>query len=112
MTLSYQFRHLPRVHAMCAEPFEGASADDAKDRHWALLTARLLYGAFSVLVDTPFDDGRLAAEEELDQNGPVLQQLAAFIALLAPRGLLYCDLRVLKVVVTDNQDDVVAHLVD
>lgn len=109
---AYQFRNLHRVYAMYAELFEGASADDAKDRPRALVWARLLYGAFSVLVDMPFVDGRLATEEELDQDGPVLQQLAAAIAWLAHRGLLYCDLRVPNVVVTDNQDEVVAHLVD
>ena len=109
---AYQFRHLHRVYAMYADLFVGVSADGKNDRPPALVSARLLYGAFSVLVDMPFIVGRPATEEELDQDGPVLKQLAAAIAWLAHRGLLYCDLRVSNVVVADKQDSIVAHLID
>jgi len=108
----YQFRHLHRVYAMYAELFVGASGEPANVRPPALVSARLLYGAFSVLVDMPFIDGRQAREEELEQDGPVLQQLAAAIAWLARHGLLYCDLRAPNVIVADKQDTIDAYLVD
>lgn len=41
---AYQFRHLHRMYTMYAELFEGVSADGAKDRPRALVSARLLYG--------------------------------------------------------------------
>lgn len=106
-----QFRHLHRVYALYADLFENGSADAENDRPSALVSAELLYGTFSVLVDMPFVDGRLATEEELDEDGPVLQQIAAAITWLTHRGLVYCALRVPNVVVTDNQGEVVAHLV-
>ena len=108
----YQFRHLHRVYAMYAELFVGASCEPANVRPPALVSARLLYGAFSVLVDMPFIDGRQAREEELEQDGPVLQQLAAAIAWLARHGLLYCDLRAPNVIVADKKDTIDAYLVD
>jgi len=109
---AYQFRHLHRVYAMYAELFVGASGDPANVSPPALVSARLLYGAFSVLVDMPFIDGRPAMEKELYEDGPVLQQLAAAIAWLARRGLLYCDLRAPNVIVADKQDTINAYLVD
>jgi len=108
----YQFRHLHRVYTMYAELFVGSSGEPGNVRPPALVSARLLYGAFSVLVDMPFIDGRQAREEELEQDGPVLQQLAAAIAWLARLGLLYCDLRAPNVIVADKHDTIDAYLVD
>lgn len=69
-------------------------------------------GAFAVLVHMPFIRGRLATNKELDEDKPLLRQIAVAMAWLARRGLLYCDVRAPSVIVTDEDGGAVAHKVD
>lgn len=109
---AHQFRHLHRVYAKYTQMFTGASGGGAGQLPRALVSAQLLYGAFSVLVHMPFVRGRLATDKELDEDGPVLRQVAVAMAWLARRGLLYCDVRAPNVIVTGEDGGAVAHLVD
>lgn len=74
------------------------------------MSAQLLYGAFSLMVDMPFVDGRQPTVEEMDQGGTVLDDIAEAIAWLARRGLLYCDVSAANVVVTEINGAPSAHL--
>ena len=58
----------------------------------ALLQAQLLYGAFELLVDMPFVGLREATAGDLAAPGAVADAVAAAVAWLARRGLLYVDL--------------------
>lgn len=71
----------------------------------------MLYDSLSALVHTPFVHGRQATDEELHQDGLVVEQVA--IAWLAHRGLLYGDLRAPDVIVERSREDkLVAHVTD
>ena len=70
--------------------------------------ARLLYGAHEVLVEMPAVDGREAADEDVTRAGPLLDGIAAAIAWLAARRLVYTDLRGPNVLVNEEG----GHLVD
>lgn len=54
----------------------------------------------------------VGVDEELNQDGPVLQQVAAAMAWLAPNGLLYCDLHGPTVILERSQEDQLVHLID
>ena len=67
-----------------------------------LVKARLLYGAFELLVDMHFVGDRHASPEEL-ASAHIADDVAAAVAWLARRGLLYVDLRPQNVRVRELQ---------
>ena len=67
------------------------SPDDPRPA--ALLNARLLFGAFAVLIDMPFVGTRECTDEELNADGPILRAVAEAMKWLGRHSLLYVDLR-------------------
>jgi hypothetical protein len=65
----------------------------APPRVHLVTSARLLYGAHEVLVELPAVAGREAADEEVTRTGGLLDAVAATVAWLARRRLVYTDLR-------------------
>ena len=59
----------------------------------ALLEARLLFGAFAVLVDMPFVGTRECTDKELNTEGPILRAVVEAMKWLGRHSLLYVDLR-------------------
>ena len=86
-----RLRALHHAHARYAEARDAAPPHDPPPA--ALLPARLLYGAFELLVDLPFKGDREATAQELAAPGAVADAVAAAVAWLARSGLLYVDLR-------------------
>lgn len=86
-----------RLRALHAAYARYSAACDEPPRHdpppASLLRARLLYGAFELLVDMSFVGDREATAAELAAPGAVVDAVAAAVAWLARRGLLYVDLR-------------------
>jgi len=108
-----RFRDLHRVYNKYNKLYaEAAAGSHADGRPAALVSAQLLYGAFSLMVSMPFVEGRRPTVAELEQPGLVVEQLACAIVWLARRGLLYCDVRAANVLVTEAQGRLAARLLD
>ena len=88
-------RALYCTYAEYSKAFAAGSAPGAGDPcPSALVGARLLFGAFAVLVEMPWVQGTTVSIEELqDPAGPALGAVARAVAWLARQGLLYIDLR-------------------
>ena len=95
----YMLRALHATYAAYARAID--SAPPQQQPPPALLRARLLHGAFAVMVEMPFVAGRHATMEELLQPGLVQNAVLCAIAWLARHGLLYIDLRPPNVLVDD-----------
>ena len=92
-----RFAAMARAYARLAEVLP-----DAQRPRALLPWARLLFGAHEVLVELPAVAGaREATEEEMagSDGGLVLRQVAAAVAWLAARRLVYVDLRAPNVLV-------------
>ncbi len=97
-----RFRALFLVHQAYAAALAAAAHEPHDPPPSSLVAARLLFGAFAVLVDLPFVGSRAATADELScARGDVLRAVAAAVAWLARRGLLYVDLRCQNVRVAD-----------
>ena len=90
-------RRLYHTYVAYTKAFHNAPAGDAPPP--SLVEARLLYGAFAMLVEMPFVGSATVSEDALLQPGHALGEVAAAVAWLARRGLLYIDLRPQNVVV-------------
>lgn len=73
---------------------------------------RLLYGAHEVLVDMRALPGRQCSDEEVVGGGEVTVQVAAALAWLAARCVLYTDLRGPNVLMSDGGDGVLVDFDD
>lgn len=111
-TPTRRFHYLHRVYTKYADLWAAAPAAGPGRRPCALVPAQLLYGGFSLLVHMPFVGGRPPTRQELDGDGPIVGQLAAAIAWLARRGLLYTNVCPGNVFVTDCGGVPAAHLLD
>jgi hypothetical protein len=97
-----RLRSLFRVHAAYAAALAAADATPADPPPPALVSARLCYGAFALLVDMPYVGEHSAVESQLAAGGSMLDAIAAAVGWLARRGLLYIDLRAPNVRCTDG----------
>ncbi len=85
-------RALYDVHARYAAALDASLPHDPPPP--ALVRARLMYGAFELLVTMPFVGDRQATFEELAApRGGVVDAVASAVVWLARHGLLYVDLR-------------------
>ena len=111
-------RALFKVHKAFAAAMDAAGDASGNPRPRALVSACLRYGAYALLVDMPFVGERCAEEHELNGEAhacPVLRAVAAAVAWLSRRGLLYIDLRAVNVRCTTParaEEEVEAWLVD
>jgi len=102
MGASFEARHFRSLHAVYAALAAAWSSAPASDPAPAsLIPAQLLYGAAEVCVLMPWVQGRQATVEELAEGGCAVAPLAAAVAWLARKGLLYMDLRLPNVLVED-----------
>jgi hypothetical protein len=85
------FRTLFATYASYSTALCAHSQDDPCPS--ALLEARLLFGAFAVLVDMPFVGTRECTDEDLNAEGPVLRAVVEAMKWLGRHRLLYVDLR-------------------
>jgi hypothetical protein len=97
------FRALFATYSAYSTAFRTHSQDDPCPA--ALLEARLLFGAFAVLVDMPFVGTRECTDEELNAEGPVLRAVVEAMKWLGRHSLLYVDLRA-RNVLRDADDGV------
>ena len=85
------FRTLFATYASYSTALCAHSQDDPCPS--ALLEARLLFGAFAVLVDMPFVGTRECTDEDLNAEGPVLRAVVEAMKWLGRHSQLYVDLR-------------------
>jgi hypothetical protein len=85
------FRALYATYSAYSAALQAHSHGDPRPA--ALLEARLLFGAFAVLVDMPFVGTRECTDEELNAEGPILRAVAEAMKWLGRHSLLYVDLR-------------------
>ena len=85
------FRALYATYSAYSAALQAHSQDDPRPA--TLLDARLLFGAFAVLVDMPFVGTRECTDEELNADGPILRAVAEAMTWLGRHSLLYVDLR-------------------
>ena len=85
------FRALYATYSAYSAALQAHSPDDPRPA--ALLNARLLFGAFAVLIDMPFVGTRECTDEELNADGPILRAVAEAMKWLGRHSLLYVDLR-------------------
>ena len=95
------FRSVFAVYAALAAARAGAdAANDAPPA--SLVDAELLFGAGQLCVRMPWVSGRDAAPADLRARGAAVAPVAAAVAWLARRGLLYVDLRAPNVRIGDD----------